>query len=133
LSEGVLLVSQQEVTRTSLDCQIARLAGASTLVGVAAAEEPAGLGAFETSVSYTADIAGVVEGRLSQRGRLLDYLDLIVDVDLKKAIGWRGATAHADVLNNSGEASTDDVGSLFGSDQEAATAFTKKNGRCREP
>ncbi len=68
------------------------------------------------SLSYTADVVGGVEGGLARRGRFLDNLDLIVDADLEKAIGWRGATAHVDVLNNSGGTPNDDVGTLQGVD-----------------
>lgn len=92
------------------------VAGASTLLGGVASAEEAGDGAVQLSVSYTADIIGAVEGGGSQRGRFLDNLDVIVDADLERLFGWRGATAHVDVLNNSGGVPNDDVGTLQGVD-----------------
>jgi porin len=87
--------------------------GASSVCfGAAAAEE----GAVELSLSYSADVMGVVDGGLAQRGRFLDNLDLVADVDLERVAGWRGARAHFDLLNNSGSMPNDDAGSLQGVD-----------------
>ncbi len=72
--------------------------------------------AVTLSLSYTADVIGAVDGGLERRGRFLDNLDIVVDADLEKAIGWRGAIAHIDILNNSGEAPNDDIGTLQGVD-----------------
>jgi porin len=72
--------------------------------------------AVTLSLSYTADVIGAVDGGIERRGRFLDNLDIIIDADLEKAFGWRGATAHFDILNNSGEAPNDDIGTLQGVD-----------------
>lgn len=87
--------------------------GASGLcAGAAHAEE----GPVQLSLAYTADITGVVDGGLAQRGRFLDNLDLVADLDLQALAGWRGASAHFDVLNNSGGMPNDDAGTLQGVD-----------------
>ena len=92
----------------------ALLGASGALVGVAGAEEAAG--PVELSLSYTADVMGVVDGGLSQRGRFLDNLDLIADLDLEQLISWRGTSAHIDVLNNSGAMPNDDAATLQGVD-----------------
>src|SRR4051812_42332081 len=66
--------------------------------------------ALSYSVVYTADVTGAVGGSQPHAGRFLDNLDVIADVDLAKAVGWRGATLHAYVLNNSGGAPNDVAG-----------------------
>lgn len=43
-------------------------------------------------------------------------MDLIADLDLERIVGWRGAIAHFDVLNNSGGIPNDDAGTLQGID-----------------
>lgn len=90
------------------------VAGATAFCGAAAAQEAGE--AVQFSVSYTADVTGVVDGGLAQRGRFLDNLDVVADLDLERLTGWRGATAHIDVLNNSGGIPNDDAGTLQGVD-----------------
>ncbi|MEQ1634551.1 MAG: hypothetical protein ABL997_19375, partial [Planctomycetota bacterium] len=43
---------------------------------------------MELSLSYTADVMGVVDGGLAQRGRLLDNLDLIADFKQNRPIAF---------------------------------------------
>ncbi|MEQ1617961.1 MAG: carbohydrate porin [Terricaulis sp.] len=88
------------------------LGASGVCAGAAQAEE----GPVQFSLSYAADITGVVDGGLAQRGRLLDNLDLVADLDLQSLVGWRGASAHFDVLNNSGGMPNDDAGTLQGID-----------------
>jgi porin len=88
------------------------IGASSACAGVAAAEE----GAVGFSLSYTADVMGVVDGGLAQRGRFLDNLDLVADLDLERAAGWRGARAHFHLLNNSGSMPNEDAGTLQGID-----------------
>jgi|CXWL01.1.fsa_nt_gi porin len=93
--------------------------GASAMCagGAAAAEEAKGeAGAVQFSLSYVADVTGVVDGGLAQRGRFLDNLDLVMDVDLERTMNWRGASAHVDVLNNSGGMPNEAAGTLQGVD-----------------
>ncbi len=90
------------------------LGASGALTGMAGAEETAG--PVELSLAYTADVMGVVDGGLAQRGRFLDNLDLIADFDLERLMQWRGASAHVDVLNNSGAMPNDDAGTLQGVD-----------------
>jgi porin len=72
--------------------------------------------AVTLSGGYTLDVAGVVGGGLAKRGRVLDDLQLGADVDLHKAVGWKGARAHVLLLNNSGAMPNDDAGTLQGVD-----------------
>lgn len=73
-------------------------------------------GAWTHEITYTADVAGTVRGGTAHAGRALDNLDVIVDGDLEKLIGWRGATVHGYLLNNSGGAPNDLAGTLQGVD-----------------
>ncbi|MEJ2814391.1 carbohydrate porin [Caulobacter sp. CCG-8] len=82
----------------------------------ALAQTEAGQGAWTHEVTYTADVAGTVRGGTAHAGRALDNLDVIVDGDLEKLIGWRGATVHGYLLNNSGGAPNDLAGTLQGID-----------------
>lgn len=77
--------------------------------------------AFKLSGNYTADVAGTVSGGLAKRGRVLDDLQVFGDLDLGKAIGWKGATAHVELLNNSGAMPNDDAGTLQGVDNIEVT------------
>ncbi len=87
------------------------------MIGAAArAQDVAQAGAWTHEVTYTADIAGPVKGGTSRAGRALDNLDVIVDGDLEKLVGWRGATLHGYLLNNSGGAPNDLAGTLQGVD-----------------
>ena len=72
--------------------------------------------AWTHEITYTADVAGPVKGGSSKAGRFLDNLDVIVDGDLDKLVGWRGATLHVYLLNNSGGAPNEHAGTLQGVD-----------------
>ena len=72
--------------------------------------------ALKLGGSYTADVTGTVSGGLAKRGRVLDDFQISADLDLDKAFGWKGATAHALFLNNSGAMPNDDAGALQGVD-----------------
>lgn len=80
------------------------------------AGQEAGQGAWTHEVTYTADVAGTVRGGTAHAGRALDNLDVIIDGDLEKLVGWRGATVHGYLLNNSGGAPNDLAGTLQGVD-----------------
>jgi porin len=82
--------------------------------GPAAADDAQG--AWSHQIAYQADIIGPVSGGQTNRGTFIDELDVIVDGDLGKAIGWSGATVHAFVLNNSGGHPNDAVGAIEGID-----------------
>lgn len=94
------------------------VAGASGVWAGAAAAEETGPpeGPVQFSLSYVADVTGVIDGGLAQRGRFLDNLDLVADLDLEQIVHWRGASAHIDLLNNSGGMPNDDAGTLQGVD-----------------
>lgn len=72
--------------------------------------------AWSRDVVYTADVMGTVRGGKARAGRALDNLDLVVEGDLEKLIGWRGTTVHGYLLNNSGGAPNDLAGTLQGVD-----------------
>jgi hypothetical protein len=76
---------------------------------------------LKLSGSYKADLAGTVSGGLAKRGRVLDDLQVFGDLDLDKAVGWKGATAHFELLNNSGAMPNDDAGTLQGVDNIEVT------------
>ena len=82
----------------------------------ARAQTAPGEGAWSHEITYTADIAGTVRGGTARAGRALDNLDVILDGDLGKLVGWRGATLHGYLLNNSGGVPNDLAGTLQGVD-----------------
>lgn len=94
------------------------IAAALLAAHAASAEESS---ALQLGVSYTADVTGTVSGGLARRGRVLDDLQVSADLDLDKAIGWTGATAHVLLLNNSGATPNDDAGTLQGVDNIEVT------------
>ncbi|UAL10559.1 carbohydrate porin [Caulobacter segnis] len=85
--------------------------------------------ALQLGVSYTADVTGTVSGGLAKRGRMLDDLQVSADLDLDKAVGWKGATVHVLLLNNSGATPNDDAGTLQGVDN---IEVTRQRGRLFE-
>lgn len=97
----------------SLSCYLLLAAAAITPAAVAQ-EAPSQAVTF--SAAYTGDVIGTVQGGLSKRGRYLDNIDLVMDVDLAELAGWNGATMHFDILNNSGGTPNDDAGTLQGVD-----------------
>ena len=90
------------------------LASAVLIGGTAQAD--AAPSALQLSLNYTADVSGVAAGGRARRGRFLDDLRLAAELDLERAAGWRGARAHARLLNSSGGAANAAVGSLEGVD-----------------
>ncbi|WP_249778357.1 carbohydrate porin [Phenylobacterium glaciei] len=91
--------------------------GAALLSQPAAAQDSA----WTLAATYTADVAGPVSGGASQAGKVLDNLLIEADLDLDKALGWTGATAHVSLLNNSGGAPNDIAGTLQGIDNIEVT------------
>ncbi len=72
--------------------------------------------AWTLAATYTADVAGPVSGGASQAGKFLDNLMIEADLDLDKAAGWTGASAHVSLLNNAGGAPNDIARTLQGID-----------------
>lgn len=68
------------------------------------------------ALDYKFDLIGPAHGGAGAGLRHLDALTLSADLDLDRAIGWRGANAHMDLLNTSGEAPNDLAASLQGVD-----------------
>lgn len=95
-----------------------RLAMMGLSLGAALLSQPAAAqdGAWSLAATYTADVAGPVAGGASRTGRFLDNLLIEGDLDLDKAVGWTGASAHISLLNNSGGAPNDIAGTLQGID-----------------
>lgn len=92
---------------------------ALTLAAAPASAEPGS--ALTLGVGYTADVTGTISGGLAKRGRVLDDLQIAADLDLDKAFGWKGATVHMLLLNNSGATPNDDAGTLQGVDNIEVT------------
>ncbi len=106
-------------TALSLTFTIAALGLALTTASNAAAQtSPAAddAPAFTYEAAFIADVQGVAAGGVGSGARYLHNLDLIGDLDLEKAIGWRGATLHGYVLNNAGGTPNDLAGTLQGVD-----------------
>src|SRR5688572_24128798 len=89
---------------------------AAAVITPAASAQDAPKQAFTFEAAYTGDVTGVVQGGLSKRGRYLDNVDLVMDVDLAELAGWNGASLHFDILNNSGGMPNEDAGTLQGVD-----------------
>lgn len=111
---------RQTTTNRSINL-VAVAALAIAAGGFAAQSARADDHAFKLSGSYTADLAGTVSGGLAKRGRMLDDLQVFGDLDLDKAVGWKGASAHFELLNNSGAMPNDDAGTLQGVDNIEVT------------
>jgi len=94
---------------------IGAVMGATSLCATEALAEEAD-GPVQLSLSYVADVTGVFDGGITQRGAFLDNLDIVVDADLERLWGWNGTSAHLDVLNNSGGIPNDYAGTLQGVD-----------------
>ncbi|KQW82196.1 carbohydrate porin [Brevundimonas sp. Root1279] len=71
---------------------------------------------WTVEATYTADVTGVVSGGPVQAGRFLDNLDVIVDGDLERLIGAKGARLHVYLLNNNGGEPNAVAGTLQGVD-----------------
>ena len=78
----------------------------------AQAPEPA----WTWQAAYTADVIGVVDGIDTPAGRFLDNLDVSLDGDLERSLGWRGARAHFSLLANAGGEPNAVAGTLQGFD-----------------
>ncbi|MDP1618098.1 carbohydrate porin [Phenylobacterium sp.] len=100
-------------TKAATAAMLAALALSACWAGAAAAQsEPA----WRSSIVYTADVTGVVDGAASQAGRYLDNLDVVVDGDLARIAGWRDARVHVAILANGGGRPNDLAGTLQGVD-----------------
>ncbi len=77
------------------------LTGAVALAAPIAPQDP-DPPAWRWEAAYTVDAIGLMDGLQSRPVRLLDNFDLIVDGDLERQFGWRGARFHASLLANGG-------------------------------
>lgn len=77
----------------------------------AAAEE----GAVDVSAAYRVDAMGAIANAPSDVA-VLDDLHVTASADLERAFDWRGASAFVHILNNSGDAPNDTIGTLQGVD-----------------
>lgn len=68
------------------------------------------------SLDYKLDVVGAARGGADTGVRNLDSLSLAADIDLERAVGWRGANVHLEALNTSGGAPNDLSGTLQGVD-----------------
>lgn len=72
--------------------------------------------ALTLALDYRLDSVGVLRGGAARGTDLLDGLTLSADLDLDRAVGWVGGSAHLDLLNTSGEAPSLRAGALQGVD-----------------
>ena len=100
-------------TKAATPVLLAALALSASWAGSAAAQSDP---AWSSSVVYTADVTGVVDGAAHRAGRYLDNLDVVVDGDLAQIAGWRGARLHVAILANGGGQPNDLAGTLQGVD-----------------
>lgn len=80
----------------------------------AGAQETAPARAWTLAADYKADVAGVAAGGQDGGLRYLDNINVVGDVDLDAAIGWRRASLHGSLLNNLGGKPNDLAGSIQG-------------------
>jgi hypothetical protein len=104
------------------------------LAGPAFAEEAASdAKALSWSASSRLDVIGPVAGLdQGKRGYLVEESSLIGDLDLERAIGWRGGSLHGWLRNTSGGAPNDAAGaSSSGSLQASPPAGSTPTARSR--
>ncbi|MES1199213.1 MAG: carbohydrate porin, partial [Pseudomonadota bacterium] len=75
----------------------------------------------DVTVEYTADVVGPMAGVDHRRGYVLDNLDIGATFDMGTLAGWRDTTMFVHLLNNSGAAPNDDIGTLQGVDNIEVT------------
>lgn len=91
-------------------------AGAAAPLALLFAGEASADDAVSWSLAYTGDVIAGWNDDIGPAGQYLDNLDVVMDADLAALTGWRGATLHAHVLNNSGAVPNDRLGTLQGVD-----------------
>lgn len=94
-------------------CITTVIAGGSSF---AHAEDDAPASPLVLALDYQLDVMDVTRGGVRKGTEHLDALTLSADLDLERAVGWRGASAHVDLLNTSGGAANDRAGTLQGVD-----------------
>jgi porin len=89
--------------------------GTAAILSTAAPAETAERApALQAGITYTGDVMGVLAGRGKRDVAYLDKADVTLSADLEQVIGWRGATAFVDLLNNLGGRPNDTAGTLQG-------------------
>lgn len=61
-------------------------------------------------VNYTADLIGNASGGLHRGTRYLDNLDIVIEADMERLVGWKGAQVHIYGLYNNGASISDLAG-----------------------
>ena len=61
-------------------------------------------------VNYTADLIGNASGGLRRGTRYLDNLDIVIEADMERLVGWKGAQVHIYGLYNNGASISDLAG-----------------------
>lgn len=95
------------------------LALTSALLGATSAHAQS---AVELHASETIDLLSAVRGSEDNRAYLFDDLRVTADLDLERLLGWRGATAHVQVMNNLGASPNNSIGTLQGVDNIEVTS-----------
>jgi porin len=70
---------------------------------------------IDVAINYIGETLAVLSGGIDRRASYEGRLEVSVDSDLEKLIGWKGATTHVTVfqIHNGGRNAADHVGSLF--------------------
>jgi porin len=72
--------------------------------------------ALAANITYKADVIDIDAGRGRRAFAYLDDAELTLSVNFDQAVGWRGGSAFADVLNNFGDRPNKTAGTLQGVD-----------------
>jgi porin len=79
----------------------------------------------EFTITYKSDVLANVSGGVRRRTEHLGNVDLILDVDAEKLVGWKGGSLHIYGLNDHGGNPSQDTGAAQGTDNIEAYDTTK--------
>jgi porin len=102
--------------RLSALSRLAAAAGALLSLACATPAAAESKSPFQFEAAYRVDLFGVADGGLSRGARYLDNVSASLDVDLDRAVRWKGAKTHFNLLNNFGGRPNDLAGTLQGVD-----------------
>ncbi|WP_397420592.1 carbohydrate porin [Phenylobacterium sp.] len=86
------------------------------------ADEPKPDSPLVVTIDYSLDTVGIVKGGAVRRAQTLDHLSLGLDIDLDRALGLGGFSAHIEGSNTSGGAPGERAGALQGVDNIEVSA-----------
>ena len=82
---------------------------------------------IDVTLVYIGEVLGVLSGGIDRRASYEGRFEFLVDADLEKLIGWKGASTHFKVFNihNGGRNAADNVGSIADPSNIDALATTR--------